>query len=156
MLTWGAFSIVGGSTQSRKKLECEQRELITKVQAKIDKLGIETTGGRWRAKEFLYCLEARCPQTGWMVPLIPSLLISKPRTGDKIYVIAELRLDPKKLRYKWYRISYEDFHASRRLSGFGWISRQQTAQVGKTRFQAAERRHLPGTPLCSAMDASQE
>jgi putative DNA methylase len=35
MLTWGAFNIVGGSPESRKSLECKQRELITKVQLKI-------------------------------------------------------------------------------------------------------------------------
>ena len=33
-------------------------------------------------------MEARCPQSGWIVPLIPSLIISKPRTGAKINVIA--------------------------------------------------------------------
>jgi putative DNA methylase len=87
------------SQESRKSLECKQRELITEVQAKIDKLGIETDNAGWRAKVFLYCLEVRCPQSGWMVPLIPSLVITKPRTGDKIYVIAELRPNPKKLCY---------------------------------------------------------
>jgi putative DNA methylase len=99
MLTWGAFNIIGGSPESCKSLECKQHELITNVQAKIDRLGTETDGDGWRAKAFLYCIEARCPQSGWMVPLIPSLVVSKPCTGDKIYVIAELRPDPKNNRY---------------------------------------------------------
>jgi putative DNA methylase len=90
MLTWGAFNIVGGSRDSRVELECKQRQLTKRVQEEIDKLGVEIDGHGWRAKAFLYCLEVRCPQTGWMVPLIPSLIISKPRTGQKINVIAKL------------------------------------------------------------------
>ncbi len=30
-----------------------------------------------RAKAYLYCLETRCPKTGWMVPMAPSWVISK-------------------------------------------------------------------------------
>jgi putative DNA methylase len=69
MLTWGAFNIVGGSAESREKLAQEQKALVEKVQAEIDHLGVETDGNGWRAKVFLYCVEVRCPQTGWMVPL---------------------------------------------------------------------------------------
>jgi len=79
MLTWGAFNIVGGSEESRNKLALDQKELVGKVQAEIDLLGVETDGNGWRAKVFLYCVEARCPQSGWMVPLIPSLIISNSR-----------------------------------------------------------------------------
>ena len=71
MLTWGAFNIVGGSDESREKLAKDQQELVDRVQAEIDQLGVETDGDGWRAKVFLYCVEARCPQTGWMVPLLP-------------------------------------------------------------------------------------
>jgi Adenine-specific DNA methylase containing a Zn-ribbon len=94
MLTWGAFHIVGGSPGSREELERQQQELVAKVQAEIDKLGVETDGHGWRAKAFLYCLEARCQQTGWMVPLIPSLIISRGK-----HAIAELVPDPKHKRY---------------------------------------------------------
>jgi putative DNA methylase len=99
MLTWGAFNIIGGSVASRDKLARDQDHLIRRVQAEIDALGIETDGAGWRAKVFLYCLETRCPQTGWMVPLLPSFVISKPRTGDKVNVIAELVPDTKNRRY---------------------------------------------------------
>jgi putative DNA methylase len=94
MLTWGAFNIVGGSEESRNKLALDQKELVGKVQAEIDLLGVETDGNGWRAKVFLYCVEARCPQSGWMVPLIPSLIISK---GYR--VIAELVPDSINKRY---------------------------------------------------------
>jgi len=94
MLTWGAFHIVGGSPDSRVELECQQRQLIEQVQAEIDKLGVETDGHGWRTKAFLYCVEVRCPQTGWMVPLIPSLIISRGKMA-----IAELVPDEKRKRY---------------------------------------------------------
>lgn len=95
MLTWGAFHIVGGSPKERAQLERDQKALVEKVQAEIDRLGIETDGNGWRAKVFLYCVEARCPQSGWMVPLLPTLVVSK---GYK--VIAELVPDPVNKRYE--------------------------------------------------------
>ncbi|OIQ55877.1 hypothetical protein MOTE_23770 [Moorella thermoacetica] len=94
MLTWGAFHIVGSSAEEREALAKAQKELVEKVQAEIDRLGVETDGQGWRAKVFLYCVEVRCPQTGWKVPLLPTRVISK---GYK--VIAELVPDPASKRY---------------------------------------------------------
>lgn len=99
MLTWGAFNIVGASKEKREEIENAQRELAEKVQAEIDKLGIETDGNGWRAKVFLYCVEVKCPESGWMVPLLPSLNISKPRTGIKNYVVAKLEPIPEEKCY---------------------------------------------------------
>ena len=76
MLTWGAFNIIGGSAESREKLALDQKQLVDHVQREIDKLGVETDGRRWRAKAYLYCVEVRCPQSGWLVPLIPSFVLS--------------------------------------------------------------------------------
>jgi hypothetical protein len=42
-----------------------------------------------RAKAFLYCLETRCPRTAWMVPMLPSRLISVSRAA-----VARLVPDP--------------------------------------------------------------
>jgi putative DNA methylase len=94
MLTWGAFHVVGGSAQEGERLRRDQKELVEKVRAEIDRLGIESDGVGWRAKVFLYCVEARCPQTGWLVPLLPSRVISR---GHR--VIAELVPDPRRERY---------------------------------------------------------
>lgn len=94
MLTWGAFNIVGGSDQARKSLAGAQHELIDKVLQAIDKLGVESDGKGWHGKVYLYCLEARCPQSGWMVPLLPTFYISK---GHR--VVVELVPDPKNKRY---------------------------------------------------------
>jgi putative DNA methylase len=76
MLTWGAFHIVGSAPEKRAAQENEQREVVGNVLAEIDRLGVETDGSGWRAKAFLYCVEVRCPQSGWMVPLIPSRILS--------------------------------------------------------------------------------
>lgn len=94
MLTWGAFNIVGGSLKSRNKLAEGQQQLARRVQAEIDLLGVEDDGNGWRAKVFLYCVEARCPQTGWMVPLLPTRVVSQ---GYR--VIAELVPDSVNRRY---------------------------------------------------------
>ena len=94
MLTWGSFRIVGGSADERSELERQQRRLVKKVLEEIDALGVETDGHGWRAKAYLYCLEVRCPQTGWMVPLIPSRIISHGKQA-----IAELVPIPSQKRY---------------------------------------------------------
>ncbi len=94
MLTWGAFHIVGGSPETRETLAHHQSQLVQRVEAEINRLGVESDGQGWRAKVFLYCLEVRCPQTGWMVPMLPTLIVSK---GYR--VVAELIPDPVKRRY---------------------------------------------------------
>jgi len=50
--------------------------LARAVDQEIADLGIEDDGEGNRAKAYLYCLETRCPETGWMVPLSASWLIS--------------------------------------------------------------------------------
>jgi putative DNA methylase len=94
MLTWGAFHIVGGSEESREQLAKDQQALVRRMHEEIDRLGIETDGKGWRAKVFLYCAGARCPQSGWMVPLLPTRVVSK---GSS--VVADLVPDPKSRRY---------------------------------------------------------
>jgi putative DNA methylase len=95
MLTWGSFHIVGSSWQQHEAMENEQKQLAAKVLEEIDKLGVETDGSGWRAKAYLYCLEVRCPQTGWMVPLIPSKILSfgKQAIVDLIPVPSEKRYE---------------------------------------------------------------
>ena len=89
MLTWGAFHVVGASYEERQKRKRDQKTLVENVQAEIDRLGIEADGRGWRAKVFLYCVEVRCPQTGWRVPLLPNRIVSK-----DYRVISELVPDP--------------------------------------------------------------
>jgi putative DNA methylase len=95
MLTWGAFQVAGDSRDQREHLARDRERLIQRVQAEVDRLGVETDGRGWRAKVFLYCVEVRCPQTGWMVPLLPSLVVSK-----SYRAIAELIPDSFHHRYE--------------------------------------------------------
>ena len=99
MLTWGAFNIVGALPEKRKKLERLQEIFAGKIKSKIDELNIETDGNGWQAKAYLYCLEVKCPETDWMVPLIPSLIISQPQSGKKNYVVAKLKPIRNKKKY---------------------------------------------------------
>jgi putative DNA methylase len=94
LLSWGAFNIVGGSEEHRRQLTGDQQSLRERVTAEIDQFGIEVDGRGWRAKVFLYCAETRCPQTGWIVPLIPSLVVSR---GYR--VVADLQPDAARRRY---------------------------------------------------------
>lgn len=94
MLTWSAFNIVGADKAHHLQVENEQKELIKKVKAEIDALGIETDGKGWRGKVYLYCLEVTCPSSGWKVPLLPTLVVSKSKR-----VIAELKPDVARKHY---------------------------------------------------------
>ena len=77
MLTWSGLNIVGCSREARVKLQHDQQELVQRVQTEINRLGIETDGNGWRCKVFVYCVEALCPQSGWLVPALPTLIVSK-------------------------------------------------------------------------------
>ncbi len=93
MLTWGAFHIVGGAQASREELAREQKKLVAKIREEVDALGIETDGQGWRARAYLYCVEARMPD-GWLVPLLPSQLVSV-----DVGAIVELMMDEQRKRY---------------------------------------------------------
>lgn len=94
MLTWGAFHVVGGSQADRATLAQGQRAVIDAVQQEIDALEVECGEDDWRAKTHLYCLEVRCPQTGWSVPLLPSLVVGRVQR-----TVLELIPDQRKKRY---------------------------------------------------------
>ena len=79
MLTWGALNIIGASPERRAEIEQAQREVAEAVDREIVALGIEHNERGDRAKAYLYCLETRCPETGWLVPMAPSWVISLTR-----------------------------------------------------------------------------
>jgi putative DNA methylase len=95
LLTWASFNIVGAKKDAREELEKTQKKLQERVKEKIDLLGFETDGKGWRSKCYLYCLEIRCPSSGWMVPVLPSFIVSK---GKRI--VAKLIPDNKNKRYE--------------------------------------------------------
>lgn len=77
MLTWGAFNVIGTSAAQRAEIDLAQRKVAQAVDAEITKLGIEHDEHGNRAKAYLYCLETRCPETGWLVPMAPNWVISR-------------------------------------------------------------------------------
>lgn len=95
MLTWGALNIIGASPEQRAEIEQAQRVAAATVDREITELRIEHDEQGNRAKAYLYCLEARCPETGWMVPMSPTWVISKTRN-----VMAQLKPDVANKRFE--------------------------------------------------------
>lgn len=94
MLTWGAINVVGGTKEYRAQIENSLAELKESVAKTIDALKIEEDSNGNRAKAYLYCLETRCPDTGWLVPMAASWVVS-----TKSNVIARLVADHKNKRF---------------------------------------------------------
>lgn len=94
MLTWGALNVIGGHPNEARIIQREQSKVAATVDAEIERLGIEQDADGNRAKAFLYCVETRCPSSGWMVPVLPNLIISKLKR-----VVAQLIPDPACKRY---------------------------------------------------------
>jgi putative DNA methylase len=110
MLTWGGFHIVGASEEKRKEIDADQDRLSKTVQAEIDTLGTDSDGNGWRAKVFLYCIEVTCPESGWKVPLLPTLIISK---GYRVGAV----LLPRPV-HKRYDIDIQYLDASEDISAY--------------------------------------
>jgi putative DNA methylase len=94
MLTWGSAEIIGAPNKRRAEILQAQSTLAKAVNQRIAELGIEHDANGNRAKAYLWCLEARCPETGWMVPLSPTWTVSKTRNA-----IARLKPDPTNKRF---------------------------------------------------------
>lgn len=90
MLTWGGAEIIGAPKAKREEISQAQATLAQAVNQRIRELGIEHDVKGNRAKAYLWCLEVRCPETGWMVPLSPTWIVSKTRNA-----IAQLKPDPE-------------------------------------------------------------
>ena len=86
MLTWGALHVIGASPVRQAQLAHAQGSVAADVDREILALGIECDERGNRAKAYLYCLETRCPKTGWLVPLSPSWTISRVRRTVAVLV----------------------------------------------------------------------
>ena len=76
MLSWGGVNIIGATKEERRLIDDAQKIVTQSINERVTKLDIEHDGDGNRAKIFLYCLETKCPETGWMIPLSPSWVIS--------------------------------------------------------------------------------
>ena len=94
MLTWGAFNVVGADPKLRAQMDREKQAVFDKIDQEITRLGIEHDSKGNRAKYYLYCLETRCPETGWMIPLSTTWVVS-PKHG----ALAKLIPNEKEKRF---------------------------------------------------------
>lgn len=95
MLTWGALNLAGKADAIKRELATAQSAIAAHVDAELSALGLEHDSKGNKAKVFLYCLETRCPETGWLVPMLPSRVLSDTRrvVVELIPVHAEKRYD---------------------------------------------------------------
>ncbi|MET4345595.1 adenine-specific DNA methylase [Bradyrhizobium sp. RT9a] len=93
MLSWGAVNIVGANKEDREKIKLAQDEVVMAVEKEISPFETDSKGNR--AKAYLYCTEARCPQTKWLVPISSTWVISKKRkiVAKLVPVAKEKRFD---------------------------------------------------------------
>jgi putative DNA methylase len=90
LLTWGALNVVGGGSNTISSVEASLMNVFNKVGAQLTEWRIEHNEKNWRADDFLYCVESRCPECGWLVPISPSWVI-----GEGTKVVARLKENAK-------------------------------------------------------------
>ncbi|NJP39665.1 DUF1156 domain-containing protein [Oscillospiraceae bacterium HV4-5-C5C] len=86
LLTWADLHICGASENELTAITDFQKKAYDAVDKEICSLGIEHNEKGDRALSYLYCVEARCPECGMIVPMLPSFVVGI-RAGK---VIAEL------------------------------------------------------------------
>ena len=94
MLTWAALNVVGGTDDYRARLAVAQNRVSKAVDRRLTELRVEHDAEGNRAKAFLYCLETRCPTTGWMIPMSPTWVVHKWKN-----VVLELVENPAAKRF---------------------------------------------------------
>lgn len=95
LLTWASLNLVGGGEEVAAQVRKAQEEIYQAVDRQVTEWGIEHNSLGWRADAYLYCVEVIDPESGWRIPLLPTLAIApKPR------VIARLVPDTAHKRYE--------------------------------------------------------
>lgn len=86
LLTWSSFELAGSSPDTLEAAIDELGRIERSVER--DMAAYETNAAGDRAKAYLYCLEVRCPETGYMIPLAPNWIIS-PKMGTIGKLVAD-------------------------------------------------------------------
>lgn len=94
MLTWGTFNIIGAEAEQQRRIKQAQQNVTAAVEREIEAQSIELDADGNRIKALLHCLEIRCPETGWMVPMSTTWVVSKIRS-----TIARLEPDHANKRF---------------------------------------------------------
>ena len=89
LLTWADIHLAGADAETREQVQKFQQTAYDNVKKQIDKLGIERAANGAQALSYLYCVEAKCPECGWVVPMIPSLVVGA-RAGQVRAILREL------------------------------------------------------------------
>jgi putative DNA methylase len=145
MLTWGAFNIIGASKERRAEIEAAQKAVAEAIDAEITRLGVEHDKHGNRAKAFLYCLETRCPKTGWMVPMARLVHPMNPeRSGVDLKTIrGDYKDDEGNTRNRLRRWEVNDFMPrpediyQERLYAIQWITKASLRKGRQETFFAA-------------------
>lgn len=95
LLTWASLNLLGGGEDVSAEVKKAQGEIFQAVDRQVSEMGIEHNSIGWRADAYLYCVEVIDPETGWRIPLLPSLAIA-PKTN----VVARLIPDEMNNRYE--------------------------------------------------------
>ena len=85
LLTWGALNIIGGGEDIADQVRDVQEKVFSAVDKQISEWGIEHNEKGWRADAYLYCVETKCPECGWKIPLAPTWVV-----GQRSSTVAEL------------------------------------------------------------------
>ncbi|WP_211363945.1 anti-phage-associated DUF1156 domain-containing protein [Sphingobium limneticum] len=83
LLTWSSFELAGSAPDELEKVV--QRLAGIARQVETEMVRYETNSRGDRIKALLYCVEIRCPETGYLIPLAPNWTISpKMRTVGRL------------------------------------------------------------------------
>ena len=89
LLTWASLKIVGGGIDVSNRIQEAQRRIFNEVNRQILEWGIENNSRGWRSDAFLHCVEVKCPECGWKIPLLPDFVIVASKQ-----IVAELSPNP--------------------------------------------------------------
>ena len=103
LLTWAAIHLIGGGEAVQQQVQEAQKAAYEAADKRITEWGIEHNDKGWRADAYLYCVEARCPATGLMLPLAPSWIIS-----EKYRVCAVLKRNDARQGYDIEIVTWAD------------------------------------------------
>jgi putative DNA methylase len=76
ILTWAAIHLTGGGEKIQKEVMKVQKKAYEAADKQLKEWGVDHNEKGWRADAYLYCVQAICPSTGFMLPLAPSWVIS--------------------------------------------------------------------------------
>jgi len=95
LLTWSNQALLCAALEDQARIGAAQAQVYREIDEQISAWGIEHDARGRRADAYLWCVEVRDPETGYLVPLAVTWIISQ-----KDRVIAELVPDHANKRYE--------------------------------------------------------